>query len=94
MSSATEAALARASELGEAHGPISIAFPLLGAGVGGLSPGVALEAMMVDGLKSFFRGRPDAPSARLVFAVPEARTFELVQTQLARLIVLPGPADR
>lgn len=83
----SEAAIRTAAELGEKHGPISVAFPMLAAGSGGLSPGIALKAM-VDGLRSFFKEQPEAPVTRVVFAVPESDKFELVKKRLGDLLVL------
>jgi hypothetical protein len=64
-----------------------VAFPLLGAGSGGLSPGVSLKAM-IDGIRRFFREDPEAPVTRVVFAVPEPDRFELVNKRLDQLLVL------
>lgn len=68
---ATVAALREASGLAETgQDGVSVAFPLLGAGAGGLGAAASVRAM-VGGLKEFFGDEPDAPIARIVFAVPE-----------------------
>jgi O-acetyl-ADP-ribose deacetylase (regulator of RNase III) len=87
VSSAAEAALRSAAATAETAGPLAVAFPLLGAGSGGLSPGVSLKAM-VDGLRRFFKEEPQAPIARVVFAVPEPDRFELAKQRLDQLLVL------
>lgn len=74
-----EAALFAASELAAREGkPISVAFPLLGAGAGGLSPDAVCRAM-ITGLREFFSGTPDAAIERVVFAVPERDRFAVCQ---------------
>ena len=65
-----EAALRAAATLAEEQGPLSVAFPLLGAGAGGLPVGVVCQAM-IAGLRSFFHEQPNAPVSAVVFAVPE-----------------------
>ncbi len=84
---ATESAVRAAAELGKKYGPIAVALPLLGAGSGGLSPGVSLKAM-VDGLRALFKEEPDAPITRVVFAVPEPDKYEVVKSRLEQLLVL------
>ena len=61
---ATGAALTRAAELGTSDAPVHLAFPLLGAGHGGLGVGVSLKAM-VDGMKRFFREKCELAKSRL-----------------------------
>ena len=87
VASSAEAALRSAATLAEKEGPLSVAFPLLGAGRGGLSPGVSLRAM-VDGMRRFFKEEPEAPVTRVVFAVPEQDKYELVKKRLDELLVL------
>lgn len=65
-----EAALRAAAELAAREGPLSVAFPLLGAGAGGLPVATVCQAM-ISGLRSFFHERSDAPVSSVVFAVPE-----------------------
>jgi hypothetical protein len=64
-----------------------MAFPLIGAGHGGLAPGVALKAM-IDGFREFFAEVPHVPIARIVFAVPEEDRHALVAKRLGELLVL------
>jgi O-acetyl-ADP-ribose deacetylase (regulator of RNase III) len=87
VASSAEAALRAAALLAEKEGPIAVALPLLGAGSGGLSPGVSLKAM-VDGMRRVFRVQPDAPVTRVVFAVPEPDRYEVARTRLNQLLVL------
>lgn len=84
---ATEAALAKAADLGTEEVPTRLAFPLLAAGHGGLSAAVSLKAM-VDGMKRFFRERPDALVARIVLAVPEPEKCAIAKGRLEQLLVL------
>lgn len=73
----TEAALRSAADLGTTEGKsVSLAFPLLGAGAGGLPVAVACRAM-IAGLRDFFAESPDAPIDLVVFAVPEPDRFEI-----------------
>ena len=87
VASSAEAALRSASALAAKEGPLAVAFPLLGAGSGGLSPGVSLRAM-VDGMRRFFKEEPEAPVTRVVFAVPEQDKYELVKKRLDEFLVL------
>jgi O-acetyl-ADP-ribose deacetylase (regulator of RNase III) len=87
VASSAEAAVRAAALLAEKGGPLAVAFPLLGAGSGGLSPGVSLKAM-VDGMRRFFHEQPEAPIPRVVFAVPEPDRFELAKARLDQLLVL------
>ena len=74
-----EAALRAATDLAAREGtPFSVAFPLLGAGAGGL-PVAAVCRAMIDGLRSFFGDDPDATIDRVVFAVPEEDRFAICQ---------------
>ncbi len=78
----TEAALRAAAQLAIVHGaPRDIAFPLLGAGSGGVSPVQSLRAM-IEGLRSFFDGSPDAPIRAIYVAVPEQDRFSLCEKAL------------
>lgn len=73
----TEAALRAAADIFKEEGrPISVAFPLLGAGAGGLPVAVVCRSM-IEGLRSFFPEAPDAAIALVVFAVPEPDRFEV-----------------
>jgi O-acetyl-ADP-ribose deacetylase (regulator of RNase III) len=73
----TEAALRAASDIATKEGkPVSLAFPLLGAGAGGLAVAVVCRSM-VDGIRDFFAASPDAPIERIVFAVPEPDRFDV-----------------
>lgn len=73
----TEAALRSAADIGASEGaPISVSFPLLGAGAGGQPVPVVCRAM-IDGLRSFFSESPEAAIAEVVFAVPEPDRFEV-----------------
>lgn len=68
----TEAALRAAADIGTREGtPMSLTFPLLGAGAGGLPPSVVCKSM-IAGMRSFFGESPDAPIDAIVFAVPES----------------------
>lgn len=87
VASATEAALARAAELGTTTSPARVAFPLLAAGSGGLSASASLRAM-VDGMKRFFRETPDASIGAVVFAVPEPDKYTVARSRLEQLLVL------
>lgn len=80
---ATEAALRAAASLPEAEGDgITLAFPLLGAGSGGLGPLASLGAM-VQGMKAFFHEQPDAKITHIVFAVPEPERAAQCKRRLA-----------
>ena len=85
---ATAAALRSAAELaGKLEiDDLSVAFPLLGAGSGGLAPVESMRAM-VRGLRAFFRDEPDAPIAKIVFAIPEADRVVLCQQALEAFLV-------
>lgn len=73
----TEAALRSSAELGTIEGkPVSLAFPLLGAGAGGLAVDVVCRAM-IAGLRDFFAESPEAAIDFIIFAVPEADRFEV-----------------
>ena len=87
VASGAEAAMRAAAALANEHGPLSVAFPLLGSGSGHLAPAASLKAM-VDGLRRVFKDEPDAPVTRVVFAVPEAETYELAKRRLEQLLVL------
>lgn len=87
VASSAEAAIRSAVLLAEKEGPIAVAFPLLGAGSGGLSPGVSLKGM-VDGMRRVFHEQPEAPITRVVFAVPEADRYEVAKARLDQLLVL------
>jgi O-acetyl-ADP-ribose deacetylase (regulator of RNase III) len=67
----TEAALRAATELAKENGrPMSVTFPLLGAGAGALTPAQSVTAM-VEAIRDFFHEEPEAPIEGIVFAVPE-----------------------
>jgi O-acetyl-ADP-ribose deacetylase (regulator of RNase III) len=87
VASSAAAAMRRAALLAEKEGPLAVAFPLLGAGSGGLSPGVSLRGM-VDGMRRVFHEQPDAPITRVVFAVPEADRYDVAKARLDQLLVL------
>ena len=86
VTSAAESAVRRAIEVATPAAPLSIAFPLLGAGSGGLSPGLSLKAM-VDGMRRVFREDPDAPISRVVFAVPDPALTEGMKKRLETLLI-------
>lgn len=70
-----EAALRAAADLAKEEGvALSVAFPLLGAGAGGV-PVVAVCHSMIDGLRDFFAESPEAAIDLVVFAVPEPDRF-------------------
>ncbi len=72
-----EAALRAAAEIAKGEGnPISVAFPLMGAGAGGL-PVVVVCRSMIAGLRDFFAESPTAAVDLVVFAVPEPDRFEV-----------------
>lgn len=72
----TEAALRAAADLAATEKrDLSLAFPLLGAGSGGLPVGGVCNAM-IAGMRAFFGEQPDAAIALVVFAVPEPDRFE------------------
>ncbi len=87
VASGAEAAMRAAAELAHQHGPLSVAFPLLGSGSGHLAPAASLKAI-IDGMRRVFRDEPDAPVTRVVFAVPEPETYELAKRRLDQLLVL------
>lgn len=71
----TYAALRAADGIGSrAREPLAVAFPLLGAGAGGLPVAVSCSAMLA-GIRTFFADCPDAAIARIVFAIPEPDRF-------------------
>lgn len=71
----TEAALRAAADIAKEEGkPISVAFPLLGAGAGGVPVADVCHAM-IAGLRDFFGESPDAAIDLVVFAVPEPDRF-------------------
>ncbi|MBX3203580.1 MAG: macro domain-containing protein [Labilithrix sp.] len=71
----TEAALRSTADLGTTEGnPVSLAFPLLGAGAGGL-PVTVVCSSMIAGLRNFFTESPEAAIECVVFAVPEPDRF-------------------
>lgn len=73
----TDAALRAAADLGVSEGkPVSVAFPLLGAGAGGVPVAVVCRSM-IAGLRDFFSESPEAAIDLVVFAVPEPDRFEL-----------------
>lgn len=65
-----EAALGAAATLALREGLLSVAFPLLGAGAGGLPVATVCQAM-IAGMRTFFHEQPDAPLNAIVFVVPE-----------------------
>lgn len=70
-----EAALAAAASVAsDEDRDLALAFPLLGAGAGGLPPETVCR-VMIAGLRGFFTETPDARIARVVFAVPEPDRF-------------------
>ena len=78
----TVAALEAAARLAAQEGrSLSIAFPLLGAGSGGLTPAMSCHAM-IAGMRAFFRGATDAPRRR-VLAVPEPDRHEVCSRLVA-----------
>lgn len=78
----TESALRAAIGIAEREGsPMSVTFPLLGAGSGGTPAEAAFRAML-DGVRAVLRETPGAPVARIVFAVPEADRFQMCERQL------------
>jgi O-acetyl-ADP-ribose deacetylase (regulator of RNase III) len=79
----TVAALGAASEIAdrEAH-EVSVAFPLLGAGAGGLPVAVVCSSM-IAGLREFFGESPEAGIELVVFAVPEPDRFTLCERLVA-----------
>lgn len=73
----TEAALRAAADIAKEEGqPISVAFPLLGGGAGGI-PGAVVCRSMIAGLRDFFAESPEAAIDLVVFAVPEPDRFEV-----------------
>ncbi|CAN5925125.1 hypothetical protein BH11MYX4_BH11MYX4_02890 [soil metagenome] len=73
----TEAAIRAAASIGKEEGkPMSIAFPLLGAGAGGLHVTVVCRSM-IAGLRDLVAESPDAAIDLVVIAVPETDHFEL-----------------
>lgn len=71
----TEAALRSAADLATTEGPpLALAFPLLGAGAGGLPIAVVCSSM-IAGLRNFFTESPAAAIECVVFAVPEPDRF-------------------
>ena len=78
-----EAALRAAADIAKEEGkPISVAFPLLGGGAGGI-PVIVVCRSMIAGLREFFAESPDAAIDLVVFTVPEADRFEVC----SRLVV-------
>lgn len=79
----TTAALRAASEIAVRDGrPVSVAFPLLGAGAGGLPVAVVCRSM-IAGLREFFAESPQAGIELVVFAVPEPDRFGLCDRLVA-----------
>lgn len=79
----TEAALQEAARIADdEQGDVSVTFPLLGAGSGGLSV-EAVARTMRGALIDFFSERPTARITRIVIAVPESHHLSLV-TRLIR----------
>jgi O-acetyl-ADP-ribose deacetylase (regulator of RNase III) len=77
IQASTEAALRAAADIAKEEGTVvSIAFPLLGAGAGGV-PVVAVCHSMIAGLRDFFAESPEAGIDLVVFAVPEPDRFEV-----------------
>lgn len=73
----TEAALRAAADIAKQEGKLlSVAFPLLGGGAGGI-PVVIVCRSMVAGLGDFFAESPEAAIDLVVFAVPEPDRFEV-----------------
>lgn len=71
----TEAALRAAAEIATNEGrTVSVAFPLLGAGAGGLPVAVVCHSM-IAGLRDFFAEAPEAAIGQVVLAVPEPERF-------------------
>lgn len=56
--------------------PVSLAFPLLGAGAGGLPVSVVCRSM-IAGLRDFFAESPEAAIELVAFAAPEPNRFEV-----------------
>jgi O-acetyl-ADP-ribose deacetylase (regulator of RNase III) len=72
-----EAALRAVATLAEREGrPLSVAFPLLGAGAGGLTVGTVCQAM-IGAMRGFFHEQPEASIAAIIFAVPEPDRLEI-----------------
>ena len=70
-----EAALRTAADIAKEDGkPISVAFPLLGGGAGGVPVAIVCHAM-IAGLRGFFNESPQAAIDLVVFAVPEPDRF-------------------
>lgn len=79
----TTAALRAASEIAGRDGrPVSVAFPLLGAGAGGKPVAVVCRSM-IAGLREFFAESPQAGIELVVFAVPEPDRFGLCDRLVA-----------
>lgn len=73
----TQAALRAAADMAKEEGMgVSVAFPLLGAGVGGV-PVVTVCHSMIAGLRDFFAESQEAAIDLVVFAVPEPDRFEV-----------------
>jgi O-acetyl-ADP-ribose deacetylase (regulator of RNase III) len=79
----TEAALGAASAVADREArKVSVAFPLLGAGAGGLPVAVVCRSM-IAGLRAFFAEQPEAGIELVVFAVPEPDRFSLCERLVA-----------
>ena len=79
----TEAALGAATQIADREArKVSVAFPLLGAGAGGLPVAVVCRSM-IAGLRAFFRESPEAGIELVVFAVPEPDRFSLCERLVA-----------
>jgi O-acetyl-ADP-ribose deacetylase (regulator of RNase III) len=79
----TVAALGAATAIAEREArKVSVAFPLLGAGAGGLPVAVVCRSM-IAGLREFFRDSPEAGIELVVLAVPEPDRFTLCERLVA-----------
>jgi O-acetyl-ADP-ribose deacetylase (regulator of RNase III) len=73
------AALQSAADIAAREGrPMSVTFPLLGAGAGHLPPAIAVNAM-IAGIRELFHESPEAAIDAIVFAVPEPDRFAICE---------------
>jgi O-acetyl-ADP-ribose deacetylase (regulator of RNase III) len=84
---ATTAALREADRLAHAGVVRSIAFPLLGAGSGGLTPPASVAAI-VQGMRAFFHEQPESPIATILIAIPDPEVDAACAPRLADLLGL------
>lgn len=71
-----DAALSEADAIAARDGSLSIGFPILGAGSGGLAPRVAFQTMLAT-MREWLRDHGDTQIERIVFAIPEPDVFNL-----------------